>query len=177
MPATKNATGIARFQPYRRVRSSKRNGRHASGYVAQQQPGRVPARTLATVNPADGQATEGTTVVGMFRTYRESVNALIELRERFDAADIAVIVRYRGKPVPVGRDITAITREAEYVEREFWGSPTTVFVRANGSAQQVRTYFNFCGAYVSKRAIQRPGPRLCKVTHCFIVDSRDRCMR
>jgi hypothetical protein len=85
------------------------------------------------------------TVLGLFCTYQEAVNALVELRERFSAADIAVFVRYRGKPVPVGADITVVSREPDYDEEEFWASPTCVFVRANGRANEVQAYFNFCG--------------------------------
>jgi hypothetical protein len=85
-------------------------------------------------------------VLGVFRTFRDAVNALVELRERFNAADIAVIVRYRGKPVPVGADVTAVSREPDYCEAEFWASPTCVFLRANARALEVETYFNFCGA-------------------------------
>jgi hypothetical protein len=69
----------------------------------------------------------------------------VELRERFSAAEIAVIVRYRGKPVPVGLDITAVRREPDYCDAEFWASPTCVFVRANHRAHEVQTYFKFCG--------------------------------
>jgi hypothetical protein len=95
---------------------------------------------------AKSKSQEVMTVLGVFCTYREAVNALVELRERFSTADIAVIVRYKGKPVPVGLDMTAVIHEPDYCEAEFWGSPTCVFVRANSHAREVQTYFHFCCA-------------------------------